>query len=110
MSIEVRRIVVAHLAEHGMDVSRIAAELGVSRETVRRDLHNRPAPAPAGKASAVTDREALVLPLDPPLLNALGVLRSACNGADTPAQNLAAARAAIRATADHVLEARGEVT
>ncbi|MER5213684.1 HTH domain-containing protein [Streptomyces sp. NPDC002838] len=45
-----RRLIVAHLTTHGMTAAEIADELGVSRETVRRDLHNPPpsaAPEPA---------------------------------------------------------------
>jgi AraC-like DNA-binding protein len=38
MSRATRRIVVAHLTEHGMNPAQIAAELHVSRDTVRRDL------------------------------------------------------------------------
>lgn len=33
-----RRIVVAHLTDHGMTQAEIADELGVSRDTVRRDM------------------------------------------------------------------------
>ncbi|MFJ4829869.1 DeoR family transcriptional regulator [Streptomyces sp. NPDC088747] len=42
MSRATRLIVVAHLTERHMTVPEIAAELGVSKETVRRDLHNPP--------------------------------------------------------------------
>ncbi|MFF2651485.1 DeoR family transcriptional regulator [Streptomyces sp. NPDC058045] len=42
LSIEVRRIIVAHLTDLHMSTADIAAELGVSRETVRRDLLARP--------------------------------------------------------------------
>jgi transposase-like protein len=45
MSRATRQIVVAHLADRGMSPTEIADELGVSRETVRRDLHNPPPPA-----------------------------------------------------------------
>ncbi|WP_338907060.1 helix-turn-helix domain-containing protein [Streptomyces nigra] len=105
MSREVRRIVVAHLASLNMDPAQIAAELGVSRETVRRDLLNPPppAPAPAGPdvAAAEADASTLVLLLDEPLHTSLTVLRQTCNGPDTEAQNVASARAAIHAMADH---------
>lgn len=104
MSREVRRIIVAHLTERGMDPAKIAAELGVSRETVRRDLHNPPPSAPAAAGSDVADAEALVLRLDEPLRESLAVLRAVCNGADTVAQHVAAARAAIHATADTIRE------
>ncbi|MFJ5259106.1 helix-turn-helix domain-containing protein [Streptomyces sp. NPDC088387] len=46
MSRTTRQIVVAHLTDRGMSPTEIADELGVSRETVRRDLHNAPASAP----------------------------------------------------------------
>ncbi|MFD1659989.1 helix-turn-helix domain-containing protein [Streptomyces caeni] len=104
MSREVRRIVVAHLTERGMDPAKIASELGVSRETVRRDLHNPPPPAPAAAGSDVADAEDLVLRLDEPLRESLAVLRAVCNGPDTVAQHVAAARAAIHATADTIRE------
>ena len=101
MSREVRRIVVAHLTERRMDPAQIAAELGVSRETVRRDLLNPPPPAPATAGPDVEGAEVLVLRLDEPLRESLAVLRETCNGPDTVAQRVAAARAAIHATADH---------
>lgn len=108
MSREVRRIVVAHLTQRGMDPALIAAELGVSRETVRRDLLVPPPPAPiaaeADVAPDVVDAETLVLQLDEPLRTSLAALREVCNGPDTEAQNVAAARAAIHATADHIRE------
>lgn len=52
------------------------------------------------------DHDTLVLVLDEPLRQALAVLRSTRGGADTPEQNARVARAAIRATADTVLDAR----
>jgi predicted ArsR family transcriptional regulator len=93
-----RRLIVAHLTQCGMNAADIAAELGVSRETVRRDLHNPP------------HGDVLVLRLDEPLRQALAVLRATVRQPDTPTQNIAAARAAIRATADTVREAHPEVT
>ncbi|KUN95430.1 helix-turn-helix domain-containing protein [Streptomyces caeruleatus] len=104
MSREVRRIVVAHLTERRMDPAQIAAELGVSRETVRRDLLNPPPPAPAAAGPDVADGEDLVLRLDEPLRESLTVLREVCSGPDTVAQRVAAARAAIHATADSIRE------
>ncbi|MEV8065274.1 helix-turn-helix domain-containing protein [Streptomyces sp. NPDC085995] len=47
MSRATRRIIVAHLSDRGMSPAEIAAELGVSRDTVRRDLADAPPPAPA---------------------------------------------------------------
>lgn len=108
MSREVRRIVVAHLTERGMDPALIAAELGVSRETVRRDLlvplPSTPAATADPVAPDVVDPETLVLRLDEPLRTSLAVLREVCNGPDTEAQHVAAARAAIHATADTIRE------
>ena len=103
-----RQLVVAHLSGRGMNPQEIAAELGVSRETVRRDLHNA---EPAASTGAGTDVAAgvLVLCLDEPLRVALAVLRGRLGAPDTVVQNVAAARAAIRATADTVLEAHPEV-
>lgn len=63
MSREVRRIVVAHLTERRMDPAQIAAELGVSRETVRRDLLNPPPPAaPEPVVPVVGGEQGLSLP------------------------------------------------
>ncbi|WP_406457076.1 hypothetical protein OH768_24845 [Streptomyces sp. NBC_01622] len=42
MSRATRRIVVAHLTEHGMNPAEIASELEVSADTVRRDLREAP--------------------------------------------------------------------
>jgi hypothetical protein len=95
MSVGTRRLLVRHLADRDMPPAKIASELGISRETVRRDLHNT-------RHSGV-----LVLRLDEALSEALAVLRSVCDCPDTVAQNVAAARAAIRATADTVTEAHG---
>jgi transposase len=50
MSRATRRIVVAHLVQRGMSPADIAAELGVSRDTVRRDIADAPAPEPAPAA------------------------------------------------------------
>lgn len=52
LSLEVRRIVVAYLTDRHMSAAQIADELGVSRETVRRDLLNRP---PAAEDDPVSD-------------------------------------------------------
>ncbi|MGI5406624.1 helix-turn-helix domain-containing protein [Streptomyces chartreusis] len=103
-----RQIVVAHLAERGMDPATIASELGVSCETVCRDLTNPPSPLPAAEstevAPVVADAEVLVLRLDEALRASLALLRGVCNGPDNEVQNVAAARAAIHATADHFRE------
>jgi predicted transcriptional regulator len=108
-----RQIVVAHLTEHGMKPPEIAAELGVSPETVRRDLHNAPPPTVAQNGHNVAageDGPTLLLRLDAPLREALAVLRAVHNGPDTEEQNRAAARGAIRAMADHFREVLPEVT
>lgn len=92
-----------------MSQANIAAELGISRDTVRRDVLEAP-PVPAADAAPdAQDVDTLVLPLDPPLRKALAVLRSVQGGADTVAQNRAVVRAAVRATADTIVEARPEV-
>lgn len=102
-----RRIVVAHLTVRGMKPAEIASELDVSADTVRRDLDATPAAATPDPATpSAPDVDTLTLRLDEPLREALAVLRSVRNGPDTPEQNTAAARAAIRATADAVLDAR----
>ncbi|MCI3240272.1 sigma factor-like helix-turn-helix DNA-binding protein [Streptomyces spinosisporus] len=106
MSRDTRILIVACLTGHGMTLPEIASELGVSKETVRRDLQNAPAPEPPPVAADAVPDNALVLPLDEPLSEALRVLRSVHNGPDTAAQNVAAVRAAVRATADAVIDAR----
>ncbi|MGW1363497.1 DeoR family transcriptional regulator [Streptomyces chartreusis] len=105
MSRGTRRIIVAHLTSLHMDPAQIAAELGVSRETVRRDLNNLP-PTTDSQTGAVevpdvAGPEALTLRLDEPLHTSLAVLRETCNGPDAVDQNVASARAAIHAMADH---------
>jgi hypothetical protein len=62
LSVEVRRIVVAVLTDRHMSPAQIAAELGVSRETVRRDLLARPAPA---EDQAATDEQPAEAPPEP---------------------------------------------
>ncbi|MFD0181709.1 hypothetical protein ACFVIC_22575 [Streptomyces sp. NPDC127133] len=89
-----------------MTQAKIASELGISRDTVRRDVLEAP-PAPAADAApGARDVDTLVLQVDEPLREALEVLRSVQGGADTEAQNRAVVRAAVRATADAVVEAR----
>jgi hypothetical protein len=106
MSRATRQIVVAHLTDRDMNPQEIADELGVSRETVRRDLLNAPPVEPRAEAPDADPGSALVLPVDEALREALAVLRSVRNGADTTAQNVAVVRAAVRATADTVIAAR----
>ncbi|MEU7962383.1 winged helix-turn-helix domain-containing protein [Streptomyces sp. NPDC049097] len=105
MSRATRRAIVAHLTERGMSQADIATELGISRDTVRRDISEAP-PAPASDAAPdAPAADTLVLRLDEPLRQALAVLRSVQGGADTEAQNVAVVRAAVRATADTVIDA-----
>jgi predicted transcriptional regulator len=54
MSRATRRIVVAHLAQCGMNPAEIASELGISRDTVRRDIAEAPdsEPEPAAPVAA----------------------------------------------------------
>ncbi|WP_320783852.1 helix-turn-helix domain-containing protein [Streptomyces sp. CRN 30] len=86
MSRAVRRIVVAHLTERGMNPAEIASELDVSPDTVRRDLRETPPPAPAEDAEVAAPVAAdlaapepvpapgLVLPDHPQLTDDLDVL------------------------------------
>ncbi|MGW0163643.1 helix-turn-helix domain-containing protein [Streptomyces sp. NPDC003343] len=106
MSRATRRIVVAHLASRGMPLPQIASELGVSRDTVRRDLDAAPLTPAMDAAPDAQDVDTLALPLDEPLRMRLAVLRAVHGGADTEAQNRAVVRAAVCATADAVIEAR----
>ncbi|MEU9656717.1 helix-turn-helix domain-containing protein [Streptomyces chartreusis] len=78
MSRATRRIVVAHLAERGMNPAEIAAELGVSRDTVRRDLAEAPPPAPAPEPEPAPPVAAgLLLPEHPQLADDLATLTAA---------------------------------
>lgn len=73
-----RRIVVAHLADRGMAPAEIAAELDVSRDTVRRDLDTAPEPAPSA-ATPVAAQAApiLALPESTQLRQDLNILAAA---------------------------------
>ncbi|MGW1000760.1 helix-turn-helix domain-containing protein [Streptomyces sp. NPDC002520] len=107
-TMDARRAEVAQLLAHDPDLSAraIAAQLGVSKDTVRRDMDAiRATSAPP----APQDDDVLVLRLDAPLRQALAVLRAMRPVPDTPAHNVAVARAAIRAIADSVLETHPEV-
>ncbi|MFI1422738.1 helix-turn-helix domain-containing protein [Streptomyces sp. NPDC020731] len=98
MSRATRRIVVAHLTDRGMSPADIAAELGVSRDTVRRDLADAPPLAPAPEPKPAPPVAAgLLLPDEPQLRRNLAVLTAAYG-----ARPEDAARFAIRQAARHV--------
>jgi predicted DNA-binding protein (UPF0251 family) len=107
----------------------IGERLGVSKDTVSRDIkaairdEAQAAEETSRAASQVSqetdggvaetpaapddgDRDTIVLVLDEPMRQALAVLRAQARTPDTPAHNTAAARAAIRAVADTILEGR----
>lgn len=93
-----RRIVVAHLTDHGMTPAEIAAELGVSDDTVRRDIREWTPPAPAAEPEdAAPPAHGLLLPESPQLRQDLNVLSAAFK-----AQPEDAARFAISQLARHV--------
>ncbi|MEU2895233.1 helix-turn-helix domain-containing protein [Streptomyces sp. NPDC006967] len=93
-----RRIVVAHLTDRGMSPAEIAAELGVSTDTVRRDLRDGAPPAPSGEDEpAAPVAPGLLLPDEPQLRRNLAVLTDAYG-----ARPEDAARFAIRQAARHV--------
>lgn len=78
MSRATRRVVVAHLTDRGMSPADIAAELGVSRDTVRRDLADAPPPAPAPEPEpAAPPTPGLLLPEGTQLRQDLNVLAAA---------------------------------
>ncbi|MFF5435186.1 HTH domain-containing protein [Streptomyces griseofuscus] len=126
LTIAARRAMVEQLMrqEPGISQRTIAARLGVGKDTVRRDVDAieteqrqrapeppaaglDPAPEPPGAApEAAPDADRLVLILDEPLRQALAILRATRGAPSTAKQNEAAARAAIRAVADSILEAR----
>lgn len=60
LSRELRQVLVRHLADAGKNASEIAAELGISRHTARRDLEKTPDTAPAPAAPDEPDGERLV--------------------------------------------------
>ncbi|MFD4343431.1 DeoR family transcriptional regulator [Streptomyces coelicoflavus] len=113
MTVATRRALVRQLIEQDPTLStrKIAAQVGVGKDTVRGDLQAirqedaAAAPKPAASAPGpAPDNGRLVLVLDEPLRQALAVLRAQRARPDTPAENVAAARAAIRALADHIAE------
>ncbi|MFD1656972.1 HTH domain-containing protein [Streptomyces caeni] len=115
LTIAARRAMVEQLRrqEPSLSARKIADRLGVGKDTILRDLaeiateQRQPAPAPgAAGPNPAPDGDRLVLVLDEPLRQALAVLRANVGTPDTPAANTRAARAAIRAMADTVLEAQ----
>ncbi|MFE2041653.1 hypothetical protein ACFXAZ_12115 [Streptomyces sp. NPDC059477] len=98
MSRATRRIIVAHLTDHGMNPTEIGAELEVSPDTVRRDLrdHTPPTPAPDPEPAAPA-AAGLLLPDDPQTRRNLTVLTTALG-----AQPEDAARYAIHQEAHRV--------
>ncbi|MGV4984539.1 HTH domain-containing protein [Streptomyces sp. NRAIS4] len=115
LTIAARRAMVEELLrqEPGISQRTIAARLGVGKDTVRRDIdaieaeQSQGVPEePAAEPEPAPEADRLVLILDEPLRQALAVLRATRGAPDTQKQNEAVARAAIRAVADTVLEAR----
>lgn len=98
MSRATRRLVVAHLTEHGMNPADIAAELDVSPDTVRRDIREAP-PATTAETTVVAAPPApgLLLPDSPQLRQDLNVLTTAFK-----AQPADVARFAVSQLARHV--------
>lgn len=94
-----RRIVVAHLTDRGMSPAEIADELGVSRDTVRRDLDAMPPPASAPEPEPAAPVAAgLLLPESTQLRQDVAVLTAAYR-AERPED---AARFAIHQAAQQV--------
>jgi DeoR/GlpR family transcriptional regulator of sugar metabolism len=112
MTVVTRRALVRQLVENDPTLSQraIAAQLGVSKDTVRRDLEEmsraqNPTQSNPGAAEPATAPQGyLLLQLDEPLRHALAVLRRTVDAPDTTEQNVAAARAAIHSVADTILE------
>lgn len=78
MSRATRRIVVAHLAERGMNPADIASELGVSADTVRRDLRDTPPPVSTiVETDAAPPAPGLLLPESTQLRQDLNILSAA---------------------------------
>ncbi|GHC26925.1 MULTISPECIES: winged helix-turn-helix domain-containing protein [Streptomyces rochei group] len=75
MSRATRRVIVAHLTDRGMSPAEIASELGVSRDTVRRDLTETSPPAPAPEPEpAPSVAPGLLVPLRPDFRTDLALL------------------------------------
>ncbi|MFB7596914.1 hypothetical protein [Streptomyces sp. NPDC056160] len=115
MTADVRRTLVRQLIEQDPTLSarKIAGQIGVGKDTVLRDLdairqvEAKAAPEPDAKEpEPAPEGDRLVLVLDEPLRQALAVLRATKGLPDTPGANEAAARAAIRAMADTMLDAQ----
>ncbi|MFF8406935.1 HTH domain-containing protein [Streptomyces sp. NPDC015684] len=128
-----RRAEALRLSRSNLSLREIGEQLGVSKDTARRDIkealreeeqtaaetsqetscdtdpvsHETPAAdSETPKAPDDGGSDTLVLVLDEPLRQALAVLRATRGAADTPRQNVAVARAAIRSVADHIEEQR----
>ncbi|WP_432169353.1 helix-turn-helix domain-containing protein [Streptomyces sp. 1222.5] len=126
-----RRAEALRLSREKMSLREIGERLGVSKDTARRDIKealrdeeqaaaetsqetacdagpvSHETPAADGETPKTPDgggTDTLVLVLDEPLRQALAVLRATRGVADTPRQNVAVARAAIRSVADHIEE------
>lgn len=98
LSRDTRRIIVAHLTDRGMIPAEIASELGVSRDTVRRDMEICVAQqATQTEPAAVPPAPGLLLPDSPQLRQDLNVLTTAFK-----AQPEDAARFAVSQLARHV--------
>ncbi|MFF3460991.1 helix-turn-helix domain-containing protein [Streptomyces sp. NPDC001984] len=111
MSVGTRRILVAHLTDRGMNPQEIADELDVSRETVRRDLHNPPptqAPEPAADVPPAEDE--LRLPASPQLGQDLRLITASYKrpAEDVAAELLHAHAETIRARVHARLAATGQ--
>jgi IS30 family transposase len=122
LTIAARRAMVEELRRREPDISArtIAARLGVGKDAILRDIaaietEQRQRAAEAQEAAQATappppeatpQGDTIVLQLDEPLRQALAILRATREQPDTPRANVAAARAAIRAMADTVLEAQ----
>lgn len=113
LTIAARRAMVEELRRREPDISarKIAARLGVGKDTILRDLdelataNRQTAPdETAAEPDSAPDADRLVLDLDEPLRQALAVLRRQVGAPDTPHANERVIRAAIRATADTILE------
>ncbi|WP_326804932.1 hypothetical protein OIE49_29550 [Streptomyces sp. NBC_01788] len=121
------------LSRQKLSLREIGQRLGVGKDTARRDIKaalrdeakaaeetsqetardeaetSQETTGDTGKTPAPPDdggRDTLVLVLDEPLRQALAVLRATRGAPDTPKQNVAVVRAAIRVTADTVREAQ----
>lgn len=93
-AVAARRTRVRHLADQGASLRDIAAAVGVSKDTVRRDLavtrqHETAGATPAAVAGATDETPLVVVPLTASMADDLAVIRAAGGYSERAAVRLA---------------------